>query len=142
MVWQRLSRRIISTSQHLRGCTCLKCTNNTSTPQGVHLSQVHQQHLNPSPPQHLTISPPLRGCTCLKCTNQANSGPPTDCTEFTEPAAGESLPQIAQINTDSLGAEDSSGGILPPQQQLCLGRINNGLNGLNGFDGCVMLTTD
>ena len=47
---------------------------------------------------------------------------------------------------------------LPPQQQLCLGRINNGLNGLNGFlllgmfnnglnglngfDGCVMLTTD
>ena len=40
---------------------------------------------------------------------------------------------MAQINTDSLGAEDSSGGILPPQQQLCLGRINNGLNGLNGF---------
>ena len=30
---------------------------NTSTPQGVHLSQVHQQHLTPSPPHHLTISP-------------------------------------------------------------------------------------
>ena len=30
---------------------------NTSTPQGVHLSQVHQQHLNTSTPQHLTISP-------------------------------------------------------------------------------------
>ena len=54
-----------STPQHLRGCTCLKCTNNTSTPQGVHLSQVHQQHLNtsggalvssaPTTPQHLNI---------------------------------------------------------------------------------------
>ena len=28
---------------------------NTSTPQGVHLSQVHQQHLNTSTPQHLNI---------------------------------------------------------------------------------------
>ena len=37
---------------------------------------------------------------------------PTESTEFTEPAAEESLPQIAQIYTDSLGAEDSSGGIL------------------------------
>ena len=37
---------LLSNSQHLT----------TTTPQGVHLSQVHQQHLNPSPPQHLTIS--------------------------------------------------------------------------------------
>ena len=37
---------------------------------------------------------------------------PTDCTEFTEAAAGDDLPQIAQIYTDGLGAEDSSGGIL------------------------------
>ena len=29
---------------------------NTSTPQGVHLSQVHQQHLNTSTPQHLNTS--------------------------------------------------------------------------------------
>ena len=31
----------------------------------------------------------FRGCTCLKCTNQANKDSPTDCTEFTEPSAGE-----------------------------------------------------
>ena len=30
---------------------------NISTPQGVHLSQVHQQHLNTSTPQHLNTSP-------------------------------------------------------------------------------------
>ena len=24
----------------------------------------------------------FRGCTCLKCTNQPNSGPPTDCTDL------------------------------------------------------------
>ena len=58
----------------------------------------------------------FRGCTCLKCTNQANKGSPTDCTEFTEPSAGETshrfhrftqmvrlrkiLPQIAQIYTE------------------------------------------
>ena len=46
------------------------------------------------PPQQQSASHRLhrcnfRGCTCLKCTNQANSGPPTDCTEFTEPSAGE-----------------------------------------------------
>ena len=31
---------------------------NTSTPQGVHLSQVHQQHLNTSTPHHLNTSTP------------------------------------------------------------------------------------
>ena len=66
---------------------------NISTPQGVHLSQVHQQHLNtstsqnlntsggalvssaPTTPQHLNISKPqhLRGCTCLKCTNNTST---------------------------------------------------------------------
>ena len=49
----------------------------------------------------------FRGCTCLKCTNQANSSPPTDFT-----LAGDVLPQISQIDTDLLGAEDSSGGLL------------------------------
>ena len=54
--------------------------------------------------------------------------PPTDCTEFTEPSAGDNLPQISQICTDCLGAEDSSGGILAsaaakclPQNLLCWG---------------------
>ena len=66
---------------------------NISTPQGVHLSQVHQQHLNtstpqhlntsggalvssaPTTPQHLNTSTPqhLRGCTCLKCTNNTST---------------------------------------------------------------------
>ena len=45
-------------------------------------------------------------CQSKKCTNQANNGPPTDFTEFTEASAGDSLPQIAQICTDSLGAKD------------------------------------
>ena len=40
---------------------------------------------------------------------------------------------MAQINTDSLGAEDSSGGILASAAAALLGRFNNGLNGLNGF---------
>ena len=54
----------------------------------------------------------FRGCSSLCCTNQANSSPPTDFTEFTEASAGDSLPQISQIYTDGLSAEDSSGGIL------------------------------
>ena len=37
---------------------------------------------------------------------------PTEYAEFTELLAEDVLPQIAQIYTDSLGAEDSSGGIL------------------------------
>ena len=51
-------------------------------------------------------------CEICGRIHSANSSPPTESTEFTEPAAEESLPQIAQIYTDSLGAEDSSGGIL------------------------------
>ena len=47
---------------------------------------------------------------------------PTDCTESTEPAAEENLPQIAQIYTDSLGAEDSSGGILASAAAALLGK--------------------
>ena len=31
--------------------------------------------------------------------------PPTDCTEFKEPSAGDNLPQISQICTDCLGAK-------------------------------------
>ena len=68
----------------------------------------------------------FRGCTCLKCTNQANSGPPTDCTEFTEPSAGDDLPQISQICTDSLGAKD------PPTDCTDLHRTAN-------FRGCTCL---
>ena len=72
---------------------------------------------------------------------------------------GDGLPQISQIYTDCLGV--FKGVHLPPlgfaacQSKKCTNRaktdcllvkFNNGLNGLNGFVGCVMgcvkLTTD
>ena len=85
--------------------------------------------------------------------------PPTDCTEFTEPSAGDNLPQISQIYTDCLGVFKgvhlSPLGFAACQSKKCTNRaktdcllvkFNNGLNGLNGFvgcvDGCVDLTTD
>ena len=40
-------------------------------------------------------------CQSKKCTNQANSGSPTDFTEFTEASAGDELPQISQICTEA-----------------------------------------
>ena len=65
----------------------------------------------------------FRECSSLCCTNQANSSPPTDFTEFTEASAGDSLPQISQIYTDGLSAEDSSGGILASAAAKCLPQI-------------------
>ena len=133
--------KVTSTDCNFRGCTCLKCTNRANSSPPTDCTEFTEPSAEESLPQIARNSQirwvrkivaevsclrnskvtstdcNFRGCTCLKCTNRANSSPPTDCTEFTEPAAEESLPQIAQIYTDSLGAEDSSGGILPPQQQ-------------------------
>ena len=81
--------------------------------------------------------------------------PPTDYTEFTEPLAGDVLPQIARIYTDAANfrgctclrsalplARARSAPTKQARTDCLLVKFNNGFIGLNGFDGCVKLTTD
>ena len=81
----------------------------------------------------------FRGVQQSLLHNQANSSPPTDFTEFTEPSAGDSLPQISQIYIDGLSAEDSSGGILASATAKCLPQIAQIYTEAANFRGCTCL---
>ncbi len=42
-----------------------------------------------------------RGCSCLCCTNRTSGEEaPTECTEYTDPLAEKSLPQMTRMRTD------------------------------------------
>ena len=68
-------------------------------PQGVQLSQLHQQ----SQQNNLFKLSPLgfAACQSKNCTNKTSGEEaPTECTEYTEPLAEKSLPQMARMRTD------------------------------------------
>jgi len=50
---------------------------------------------------HTTSVDSARGCSSLCCTNKTSGEEaPTECTEYTEPLAEKSLPQMTRMRTD------------------------------------------
>ena len=84
-------------------CQSKKCTNQANSDPPTDFTDLHRtacwgcspteyadftellaEDVLPQIAQIYTEAANFRGCTCLKCTNRANSGPPTDFTDFTE----------------------------------------------------------
>ena len=101
-----------------RGCTCLKCTNQSRTAQiSQELHKSAKNYTNqPRTTQHHLCWCTYRGCTCLKCTNQSRTAPtnqelhqPTK--NYTTPPLLVHLRQVHPLSNCTPQARTQKGGV-------------------------------